>query len=80
MKYLAIFLIIISISAQSLNVHSTVIHVQSSKGKYLKSSKAKPLKKWGKCSLNPGKNMNSVDTGAAARIGIAKGYSLSKDN
>jgi hypothetical protein len=72
MKYLAIFMIVISISAQSLNVYSTVVHVQSSKGKHLKASKPKPIKKVDKCHLKQEKITKTVTT--SARIGHAQIY------
>jgi len=67
MKYLTIFLIIISISAQSLNVHSTVVHVQSSKGKQINASKAKSVKKAVKCPVSSGKTLKSVKAAASAK-------------
>ena len=72
MKYLAICLIVISIFAQPLNVYSTVVHVQSSKGKYIQSSKAKSVKTLNKCALNLRKNTNSIHAVAAVKIGFKK--------
>lgn len=68
MKYLAIFLIIIMISAQSANVYPTVVHVQSSKGKQIKSSKAKSVKTLSRCPLKHEKSTNSIRSAAAAKI------------
>ena len=65
-------MIVISISAQSLNVYSTVVHVQSSKGKHLKASKPKVVKTVDKCPLKQEKITKSVTT--TARIGNAEIY------
>lgn len=67
MKYLAIFLIIFSISAQSFNVHSTVVHVQSSKGKHIKASKAKPINKVSKCPAASGSNVKSLKVASSRK-------------
>lgn len=67
MKYLAIFLIIISLSAQSFNVLGTVIHVQSSKGKHIKASKAKFVKKMAKCPLDSGKPEKSMKAAVSGK-------------
>lgn len=61
MKYLVFFLVLSVVNLFSYNGHSTVVYLQSSKGKIVKHSKSKTVKIIKKCPVEA-KKLNSTVT------------------